>query len=494
MAIIAPEGGSEHESRVKRKSNNARKLRAAARKKASKVASGAPEVMAKVTGFSRGSSHAKANIDYISRNGDLPLENERGEIIEGRKEQKAFAKQWVSDFDDSKRRKQQRDTMHLIMSMPEGTDPEAVRRATRKFAKETFSGNYEYVFALHTDTKSPHTHITIKTLGFNGRRLNPRKADLQRYREVFANAMEDEGFVANATPRSVRGVVKKAVRQVVLHAGERGKSTIKAKQLKEAVDDLTNESKGLPVRPEPWKEKISQTRERVRKGWESVAKLLSSEEARGNNDERRTGRLGYSDRGRSGSSDARIFAERVRSGAGFNPFAGIQTPGTGNATRGSAASALASVRKLPSVPMVQYQSSVIQSRAPVLLQGNAPGHMGHRNGRTTDNDLRRSGAGADRLDAGPGESAETRSGEAREGKQKGLDRVQATKLSDKELAHMIEKVIDAMPPIETASDALKAELRARFVKPVREQATRTVSVDKSDQVQTTGKPDRDIDR
>ena len=44
------------------------------------------------------------------------------------------------------------------------------------------------VFALHTDTDNPHVHVCIKMASIKKRskRLNPRKNDLQRWREGFA--------------------------------------------------------------------------------------------------------------------------------------------------------------------------------------------------------------------------------------------------------------------------------------------------------------------
>jgi hypothetical protein len=48
--------------------------------------------------------------------------------------------------------------MHMILSMPEGTPQEAVRRGARAFLAETFGANHQYVFALHTD--EPHRTST----------------------------------------------------------------------------------------------------------------------------------------------------------------------------------------------------------------------------------------------------------------------------------------------------------------------------------------------
>lgn len=93
-------------------------------------------------------------------------------------------------------------------SMPPGTDRAAVTDAGRAFAREEFGDQRDYVFAAHDDEAHPHVHIVVLARGYDGRRLNPRKADLQRWRERFARELRDRGVEANATPRRTRGVTQ----------------------------------------------------------------------------------------------------------------------------------------------------------------------------------------------------------------------------------------------------------------------------------------------
>ncbi len=479
MSIIEAEHGSDEHGSVKRKANVTRDIRSGGRKKSSKTAGEAPEVMAKVTGFSKGSSHAKANIDYISRNGDTEIENERGEVIEGRKEIKAFAKEWVSEFGDGKRYKDQRDTMHLIMSMPEGTDPEAVRRATRQFAKQTFGKNHEYVFALHTDTASPHTHITIKTLGFDGKRLNPRKDDLQRYRETFADAMEEQGYMANATPRNVRGVVKKAKRQVLIHIEERGVSKVKAAKVKEVAQELIAESQGVSSGAKPWTEKIKATQERIREAWLEAANTLSNPVEQELHNERP--RYGRGTDGRR-TSNVRSVAEQLRQ---RGAIAGVHQSGYRASGGTGPTQSVTSMRNLSGSTLVQSQAV-----SKMLLHTNALNIVADRNGRTPDNELRRSGVGIVGNGSRDGKSKE----ESREPKRLEAGQM-ATRLSDKELAEMVKGFVSKMPPVETERDQIKRDLSAKFTKPVRDQATKVEMVEPSKaQKDSTNDLDRDIDR
>lgn len=283
MAIIEDEFAKALSPKVRHKANTTKKLRSAdqLRSTAKRVANGAPEVMVKITGFGKGAAHVKAHLDYISRNGKIELENDRGEVFTGKDEIKELFSDWKQEFGDSKRYKNQRDTMHVILSMPEGTDPEAVRSGAREFTRSTFSKNHEYVFALHTDEPHPHVHVTVKTRGFNGRRLHVGKDTAQAWREDFAQAMRNQGVDAEATPRQSRGVVKKSERQVIRHI-ERGDKThkprlsqVRAAKIKEVAEELSAEAKGQPAKPRPWEEKIEAAQTAIRTAWLAAAAQLN---------------------------------------------------------------------------------------------------------------------------------------------------------------------------------------------------------------------------
>ncbi|MBM7070595.1 relaxase/mobilization nuclease domain-containing protein [Shewanella sp. 202IG2-18] len=157
----------------------------------------APEVMVKVSGFGYNNAHTANHFDYISRNGKLELEDETGLIYQEQNAVQQLAKDWnESDF---QQRKRTRHSTHLIFSMPDGTEPKAVKQSVREFAKKTFADNYQYVFALHTDTDSPHVHLTIKNLGFDGKRFHVRKGLPQVWHEQFAVELERVGIAAEAS-------------------------------------------------------------------------------------------------------------------------------------------------------------------------------------------------------------------------------------------------------------------------------------------------------
>ncbi|MDF3846654.1 relaxase/mobilization nuclease domain-containing protein [Achromobacter denitrificans] len=185
----------------------------------------APEVMVKISGGGKGIAQVKAHLDYISRNGLVELENQDGEIILGREAVQDVRDEWKSGQYGLPDNGSRRETFNIVLSMPPGTDRRAVNDAIRAFAKAEFGDNHAYVFAIHDDEAHPHGHLCVKALGLDGSRLNPRKADLQRWRERFAEALREQGIEANATPRRARSHTHLTVKQATRHAAQRSKST-----------------------------------------------------------------------------------------------------------------------------------------------------------------------------------------------------------------------------------------------------------------------------
>jgi hypothetical protein len=91
-----------------------------------------------------------------------------------------------------------------MLSMPRGTDPLIVQRAVREFAKIEFA-DHRYVMVLHDHQANPHVHLSVKAESKHGQRLNPRKPDLQRWRETFAERLREWGVDAEATRQATRG-------------------------------------------------------------------------------------------------------------------------------------------------------------------------------------------------------------------------------------------------------------------------------------------------
>lgn len=159
----------------------------------------------------------RAHLGYISRKGSLELEDELGEIFISKDGIRDLCDSWEKGrIGISDKGGKCREAFNIVLSMPPGTDRKSVKDAARCFAAELFS-KHQYAFVSHEDEKHPHVHLSVKAIDKEGVRLNPRKADLQLWRELFAEKMREQGIAANATPRRARGVTRKSAKQAQHH-------------------------------------------------------------------------------------------------------------------------------------------------------------------------------------------------------------------------------------------------------------------------------------
>lgn len=250
-----------------------------ARAQLMRVARRVPEVMIKITGRTRDGDHLQRHLDYISRNGKLVLEGPDGERLEGRAAVRTLGEDWAAELAvEPGRRRDAPVSLSVVLSMSAGTDPLRVRDSARAFAMASFGDRFPWVFALHTDDRHPHVHLTVRMLGRDGERLNPRKADLQAWREGFARALRARGVEAEATPRRARGVVRKPERISVRKLRERyvsGEGPIPrvlagaAAEASRAGDDAG-----------PWRDAVRERQQKIRRSLVAeVLRLARSEKA-----------------------------------------------------------------------------------------------------------------------------------------------------------------------------------------------------------------------
>jgi type IV secretory pathway VirD2 relaxase len=247
-------------------------LTPAMRAKLERIVRRAPEVMVKITGRTKGVAHLKSHLAYITRNGELGVETEQGAALTGRSGLKDLQQRWEDDVGlDDKRRRDGSLSINIILSMPAGTDAIAVKDSARAFAIETFGHNHDYVFVQHLDDKHPHVHLTVRSLGHDGKRLNPRKADLQAWRERFASELRLRGIAAEATPRRTRGRVRMADRGAVLALRKR-KITPEVDRL--AREEVLSEVRGSRTAKHAWDEPIKSRQDAIRRRYLDYAAEL----------------------------------------------------------------------------------------------------------------------------------------------------------------------------------------------------------------------------
>ena len=168
----------------------------------------APQVMVKVTGGGRGMRAIAAHFRYISKNGRLEMEDERGERLQGKRDLPGLVDEWRLGGTPIGEEGGRREAFNVMLSMPRGVDPGCVLLAARQFARCAFAG-HKYVMVLHDHRANPHVHLSVRAESELGQRLNPRKADLRRWRARFAEDLRGLGVDAEASPRTWRGAPRR---------------------------------------------------------------------------------------------------------------------------------------------------------------------------------------------------------------------------------------------------------------------------------------------
>jgi hypothetical protein len=167
----------------------------------------APQVMVKVTGGGRGMQAIAAHFRYISKNGRLEIEDERGQTMRGKEALHGLVDDWRyggSLIEDVSHR---REAFNIMLSMPRGTDPLSVQWAAREFVRAELA-DHKVVMVLHDHQANPHVHLSVRAESKHGHRLNPRKPDLHRWRETFAEKLCERGVEAEATRQATRGATR----------------------------------------------------------------------------------------------------------------------------------------------------------------------------------------------------------------------------------------------------------------------------------------------
>jgi hypothetical protein len=240
-----------------------------------------PEVVVKV--LPRSSNNLSAigrHLDYIGRKGELELESDDEERLNGKNNFCQTLHDWDLDLDEHRRtselysargRSPPKLVHKLMLSMPPGTPSDRVLAAAKNFLREEFALKHRYAFVLHTDEPHPHVHAVVKAVSEQGVRLNIRRATLRHWRSEFARHLRAVGVEANASERAVRGESRKSKKDGIYRAGLRGASTYVRRQVEEMASGLLDRA----IAKEPGRAKIVETRRVVEVGWQSVSELLS---------------------------------------------------------------------------------------------------------------------------------------------------------------------------------------------------------------------------
>lgn len=237
-----------------------------------------PEVMVKIprrhSQNSKGLHGIRNHLDYISRNGEIPIETHAGEKLDSKERISSLLNDWKKLGIPEESR--YREAINIVLSMPAGTPPEAVLNAAREFAAERF-GDHQYAFALHHESDRagepphPHVHLCVLIQNEYGERLNPRKNDLFEWRVHFAEKLRDEGVPCAATRRQHRGKTQKSEKSEIRAMRQRGvlPETVKRWQI-ELADAIQNGREPQ----NPFQPQAEKTRQRISQEYAQIAKML----------------------------------------------------------------------------------------------------------------------------------------------------------------------------------------------------------------------------
>ncbi len=130
-----------------------------------------PEVLVKVSGGASSVAGAVAHLRYVDREGELAIETDEGQTVQGQGSERGLATGWDLEASAAENarpyrgkpgRKSSKLVHNVVFSMPQGTPPDKLLEAVRRFAREQFALQHRYAFVLHTDRKHPHVHLIVK--------------------------------------------------------------------------------------------------------------------------------------------------------------------------------------------------------------------------------------------------------------------------------------------------------------------------------------------
>ena len=256
--------------------NRSLSLSPSARSRLARIVARKPEVMVKITGRTRGAQHLKKHLDYVTRNGRLVAETRDGEVLTSRDSVRALHDDWLQDnavLANGRNTLQAVQSVSIILSMPPGSPPDRVQEAARTWACETFADRHDWLMARHDDKDHPHVHVTVRSVGSDGRRLTAGPKELQGWRERFAHELRRHGVEAEATPRQARGQVRKSA-PIAVHKIE-GRGTVLAARRREVSLAAREANTAAPRPARGWEAEIGQRQRAIRKAYLERAELLS---------------------------------------------------------------------------------------------------------------------------------------------------------------------------------------------------------------------------
>lgn len=191
-------GGENYKRNVKERIN---------RKGASK------EVVVKISGGAVTRQGIKNSIDYMSRESQLSVMNESGQVWNG--DDIAQAKDHMIDpandaanLLNDKGKENKKITQNIVFSPPVSAKvkPEDLLESVRKTLNKKYPNN-RFVLGYHEDKKEhPHVHVVFRIKDSDGKRTDIKKKDLRDIRTGFCDELRLKGYDVKATHKQQQGL------------------------------------------------------------------------------------------------------------------------------------------------------------------------------------------------------------------------------------------------------------------------------------------------
>lgn len=157
------------------------------------------------------SSAVRVN-NYITRDGKILMQHSSGAEMDA-DDMKKLMVDWNEQFkkDD---RKNARTMTHIILSTDQCKNAEEFKRIVSESLSKSMPDNFEYVFAVHTDTNNLHAHLVINNYGLDGKKLHIDKNWCNEQRLQFSETLNEFGYAHKATLKHHRDLDKKLKQEI----------------------------------------------------------------------------------------------------------------------------------------------------------------------------------------------------------------------------------------------------------------------------------------
>lgn len=193
-----------------------------------RIAQRRPQAILKITRYGHGGHKIIGHAHYIRRHGKLALEDEAGNVVEDPAAIRRRVRQWAEgagvgmEEPGEEVKRKRRVTAHFVLDAGAAAKPEKLTQAAREFLAARFGKDgHEYWFVRHDDTRQPHVHVILNLQNGEGRRLHTGVAEVQAWREQFAETARRRGIEVDASRAWERGKAPARSRGYVRHGAPR---------------------------------------------------------------------------------------------------------------------------------------------------------------------------------------------------------------------------------------------------------------------------------